>query len=77
MFMNALDDPLMENNLIQTFIMMYCGAIVNDYPKIHYENPAVNDHSVSFDQFDLLIPLQLNGVFSSSSRIRPTNFGHS
>ena len=36
----------------------------HDVPKIHYEDSAVDDHSVSFDHYELQIPLQLNGVFS-------------
>ena len=38
--------------------------IVNDVPKIHCEDPEVDNHCVSFDDSDLRIPLQFNGVFS-------------
>ena len=40
------------------------GVKVNDVPKIHCNNPSVDDHSISFENSDLRIPLHLNGTFS-------------
>ena len=64
MLTNALHVPLTNHNLIAPFIMRYGGDTINDVMKIIYEDPIVNDHVISFDQSNLLIPLQLNGVFS-------------
>ena len=40
------------------------GVIINDVPRIHCVDPIAYDHSVSFDQHNMRIPLQLNVVFS-------------
>ena len=61
---NGLHVPSIDHNLITPFIMRAGGIIVNDVPKIHCEDPTVDNHCVSFDHSDLWIPLQLNGVFS-------------
>jgi len=61
---NALHVPSMDHNLIPPFIMRAGDVVVNDVPKIQCEDPAVDDHCVSFVDSDLRIPLQLNGVFS-------------
>ena len=62
----------MYHNLIPPFIMRACGVIVNDVPKIHCEDPAVDNHCTPFDNSDLRIPLQLNGVFSCFHTRVPT-----
>ena len=64
MVRNSIHVTSMDHNLIPHFIMRADGVIVNDVPKIHCEDPVVDDHCVSFDHSDLRIPLQLNGVFS-------------
>ena len=61
---NALHVTLMDHEPSPPFIIRAGGVIDNDFSKIHYEDPAVDDHCVSFDTSDLRIPLQLNGVFS-------------
>ena len=61
---NALHVPTLNHSLIPPFIMREAGLIVNDVPKIHKENPEVDDHSVIFPDIDLSIQLQLNGIFS-------------
>ena len=61
---NALHIRTMKNNLIPPFIMRAGGVIVNDKPKIHCDNPTVQDHSLSFHDSDVRIPLQLHGIFS-------------
>ena len=58
---NALHVPSME---MSPFIMRAGGTIANDVPKIHNEEPTVDNHCVLFDNSDLQIPLQLNRVFS-------------
>ena len=62
---NALYIKHLQNNLIPPFIMREGGVTVNDVPKIHVENPSVENHSIAFpDEADLRIPLYLSGIFS-------------
>ena len=61
---NSLHVPSMGHNLIPPFVMRSGGVVVNDVPKLQCEDPAVDDHCISFDDSDLRIPLQLNGTFS-------------
>jgi hypothetical protein len=61
---NALYIPSNENNLIPPFIMRQGGVIVNDVPKIHCNDPSIDDHCITFLTCELRIPLQLVGVFS-------------
>ena len=60
---NSLHVPSMDYNLIPPFIMRAGGVIVNNVPKIHCEDPAVDSHCISFDASDLRIQFQINGVF--------------
>ena len=69
---NALYIPTMENNLIPPFVMRSGGVQVNDKPKIQCDQPTVEDHSLSFPDSDIRIPLQLHGVFSYFPTRRPT-----
>ena len=65
MLKNELHLPSMDHNLISHFIKRAGGFIINDFPKIHCEDPEFDDHIILFDQFNLHIPLQLlNSVFS-------------
>lgn len=61
---NALYIPSMDNNLLPPFIMRAGGVRINDVPKIHCINPQITDHCISFENHDLIIPLQLKGTFS-------------
>lgn len=70
---NALRIPSMEHNLLPPFILRAGGVSVHDVPKIHCEDPDVNDHCISFDQSELRIPLQLNGIFSYFHSRVPTS----
>ena len=45
---NALHVPGMENNLIPPFLLREAGIVVNDIPKIHVDDPQVQDHSLYF-----------------------------
>ena len=45
---------------------------VNDAPKIHCEDPDMNDHTLYFKENDLRMPLQLNGIFSHFPCETPT-----
>ena len=45
---NALHVPSMTNNLMPPFIMRKAGAVVNDTPKIHVEDPGVEKHTLWF-----------------------------
>ena len=62
---NALQTKGMQDNLLPLFIMREGGVIVNDKPKIHYEDATTLDHCLSFPSYGLMISLQLNGIFSS------------
>ena len=69
---NALHVPSMDHNLIPPFMMRAGGIAVNDVPKIHCEDPSVDNHCVSFDISDLWISLQLNSLFSCFHTRVPT-----
>ena len=49
------------------------GIIVKDTPKIHCVASTVEDHSISFEDGDLRIQLQLKGVFSFFHHRVPTS----
>ena len=68
---NALHIASMTHNLIPPFVMREGGVIVNDIPKIHCDNPSIDDHCISFKDIDLKIPLQLNGIFSYFNSRKP------
>jgi hypothetical protein len=61
---NALYIKSMTNNLIPPFILREAGLKVHDTPKIHVDDPEVNDHAITFPEDNLRIPLQLWGIFS-------------
>jgi hypothetical protein len=70
---NALYIPSMDINLIPPFIMRAGGVFVNDIPKIHCTNPTSSDHSISFHNSPLRIPLHLHGTFSCFKHRIPTS----
>jgi hypothetical protein len=70
---NALYIPSMHINLLPPFIMRAGGVIVNDIPKIHCKNPSSSDHSISFHNSPLCIPLKLSGTFSYFNHRVPTS----
>ena len=61
---NVLYMPSMTHNLIPPFIMREAGIKVNEVPKIHSDNPSVEDHSLYFEEDTLRVPLSLMGTFS-------------
>ena len=61
---NALYLPYLRNNLIAPFIMRSAGVIIDERPKIHCDDPTVDNYYVKFNDSDLRIPLKLNGIFS-------------
>ena len=54
---NALYVKLMENNLVPLFIMREARLLVRDTLKIHLNDLDANDHAITFQNNDLLIPL--------------------
>ena len=68
----VLHVPLMYHSLILPFIIRSGGVVINDVPEIHCEDRAVKNYCVLFDQHDLRIRLQLNGVFSCFHKRVPT-----
>jgi hypothetical protein len=69
---NALHVATMDHNLVPPFILREAGLIVNETPKIHVEDPAIQDHSIYFEAFKLRIPLALWGIFSYFPTRKPT-----
>ena len=69
---NVLHIEGMQDNLMPPFVMREGGVIVNEKPKIHCEDPTVDDHCISFHSCDLRIPLSLTGIFSCFQTRMPT-----
>ena len=69
---NALYIKHLRNNLIPPFIMREGGLTVSEKPKIHCNDPSVEDHSITFPDSSLRIPLQLSGIFSYFHTRKPT-----
>ena len=70
---NALHVPSMDNNLIPPFMLREMGVAVNDVPKIHKEDPTVDDHAITFVEMGFRIPLSLWGIFSYFPTSKPTH----
>ena len=49
------------------------GVTVNDVPKIHKEDPTVDDHMITFMETGFRIPLSLWGIFSYFPTSKPTH----
>ena len=63
----------MEHNLIPPFMLREMGAAVNDIPKIHKEDPTVDDHAITFVETGFRIPLSLWGIFSYFPASKPAH----
>jgi hypothetical protein len=61
---NALYVPAMKNNLLPPFMLREAGVKVHEKPKIYSDDPAVDDHSISFPETGFCIPMSLWGTFS-------------
>ena len=48
MVKNALHVPSMDNNLIPPFLIREAGVKIKDVPKIHVDDPQVEDHNIYF-----------------------------
>ena len=70
---NVLYVKSLDHHLIPPFIMRESGVTVNDIPKIHIKEPSNEDHSIIIEDFDLHIPLQLDGIFSYFETRSPTD----
>jgi hypothetical protein len=73
---NALHVPEMEQNLIPPFVMREAGIVVNDTPKIHVNDPTVEDHSIYFEEKSFRIPRlfgKLSHIFPQE-HLRTTNW---
>ena len=68
---NALYVLSMENNLIPPFMLREMGVTMNDVPKIHKEDPTVDDHTITFMEIGVRIPLSLWGIFSYFPTSKP------
>ena len=56
---NALYVLSMDHNLIPPFMLREMGVTVNGIPKIHKEDPTVDDHAITFAEMGFRIPLSL------------------
>ena len=70
---NALYVPSMDHNLIPKLMLREMGVTVNDVPKIHKEDPTVDDHAITFAETGFRIPLSLWGIFSYFPTSKPTH----
>ena len=70
---NVLYMPDLHHNLLPPFLMRQGGVTVDEKPKIHCSDPTSTNHSISFPDNDLRIPLQLNGIFSFFYTRDPNN----
>ena len=68
---DALCVKEMENNLIPPFIMREAGIQVREVPKIHVDDPLVEDHATVFKETGFRIPLSLNGIFLCFPTTKP------
>ena len=60
---NAFHIPSMKHNLIPPFIFRVAGFTVSEVPKIHCDEPTVEDHSIYDDVTKIRIPLKLDSIF--------------
>ena len=68
---DALHVKEMVNNLIPPFIMREAGIQVREIPKIHMDDPSVEDYAIVFKETGLRIPLSLHGIFSCFPTTKP------
>ena len=61
---NALHVPSMKHSLLPPFILREAGSMVNETPKIHVDEPTIDDHSITFPETGFRIPMSLWGIFS-------------
>ena len=60
----ALHITRKKHNLIPLLILREAVLTVSEVPKIHFDEPTVEDHSIFDDVTKLRIPLKLDGLFS-------------
>ena len=72
---NSLYVPPRDKNLIPPFMLREreMGVTVNDVPKIHKEDPTVDNYVITFVEMGFRIPLSLWGIFSYFSTSKPTH----
>ena len=63
-FHNALYVKELQHNLIPPFAMREAGIEVQEWPKIHCDDPSVERHSLYFMEEELRIHLGLQGISS-------------
>ena len=61
---NDLCVPTIETDLIHTFILREAGLVLNDTPKIHCDDPSIENHSLFDEETGTRILFTLNGTFS-------------
>ena len=63
--------PSMDHNLIPPFMLREMGVTVNDVPKIHKEDPTVDNDAITFAEMGFRIPLSLWGILSYFPTSKP------
>ena len=61
----------MLHNLISSFIIRETGITISSTPKIHVDDPSVDNQAIIFKETGFRIPLQLWGVFSYFPSLKP------
>ena len=60
---NALHTPSIKHNLIPPLIFRETELTVSEVPKIHCDEPTVEDHSIYDDVNKIRMPLKLDSIF--------------
>ena len=72
MIYNALYQPDNDDNLLTPFLVREAGVTLSEIPKIHQNEPSIEDHCLYFDEEKLRIHLQLTGIVSYFPTRKPT-----
>ena len=60
---NALHVPSMKHNLLSPFVLRQVGIVVKETPKMHVDEPTAEDHSMTFPETGVRIPLSFYGEY--------------
>ena len=72
---NALCVPSMSHNLVPPFILREASLEVNEKPKIHNNDPSVEDHSLFHEESGFRMLFTLDGTFTVFPTHALTNKG--
>ena len=63
----------MDNNLFRPFILIESGIEVNEIPKIHVDDPSIEDHEIYIQESGLRATLKIWGILSLFHKYALTN----